>query len=136
MHRILAVCLALTACAVVGANAPETKVVDVGSDFELSPGQTAVIEQGALSLTFVKVNEDSRCPEGVQCVWQGNVATALLVGPATGEKSPVTLHTTLTPHSATSGSYAVVLTGIKPVRKQQDAIPQADYVATFRVTRQ
>jgi hypothetical protein len=139
MHWFLGV-LALSACAVAGTNAPQnlpqTKVVDVGGDFELSPSQTAVLDGGALAITFVKVSEDSRCPEGVQCVWQGDVATALLLGATAGEKTPVTLHTTLTPHSATSGSYSVALTGIKPVRKKDSAIPQADYIATFRVTRQ
>ena len=136
MHRILAVCLAVTACAAVGTNVPDTKVVEVGTDFGLSPGQTAVLEQGALTVTFVKVNEDSRCPEGVVCVWQGNVATALLLGPSTGDKSPATLHTTLSPQSVSSGAYVIALTGIQPVRKQQGNIPQADYIATFRVTRQ
>jgi hypothetical protein len=47
----------------------------------------------------------------------------------------VTLHTTLTPHSASSGSFTVALTGIQPAKKDGN-IPQADYVATFRVTRQ
>jgi hypothetical protein len=136
MFRILAACLALTACTAVGTSAPETKTVDVGSDFELSPGQTAVVEGGAFTVSFVKVNEDSRCPEGVVCVWQGNVATALLVGANANEKTPVTLHTTLTPHSVSSGAYTVALTGIKPARKQQGNIPQAEYIATFRVTRQ
>lgn len=134
MRRLLGV-LALTACAVVGTNAPQTKTVDVGSDFELSPGQTAVVEGGALTVSFVKVNEDSRCPINAVCVWQGNVATALLLGATAGEKTPVTLHTTLTPHAARSGSYTIALTGIQPAKKQGN-IPQADYVATFRVTRQ
>jgi hypothetical protein len=134
MRRVFGV-LALSACAVVGTNAPQTKVVDVGSDFELSPGQTAVVESGGLTVTFVKVNEDSRCPINAVCVWQGNVATALLVGPTTGDKTPVTLHTTLTPHSASSGSFTVALTGIQPAKKDGN-IPQADYVATFRITRQ
>ena len=33
-------------------------------------GETVVL--GDVSITFEKVIEDSRCPEGVQCVWAGN----------------------------------------------------------------
>jgi len=30
------------------------------------------VDLGDVSITFEKVVEDSRCPEGVQCVWAGN----------------------------------------------------------------
>lgn len=121
----------------VGTNAPGTpKAAEIGSDFELSPSQSAVVDGGALRVTFVKVSADSRCPADVQCVWAGDAATALILGSANGETTTATLHTTLTPHSVMSGAYDVALVGVKPAPRQGSTIPQASYVATFRVTRQ
>jgi hypothetical protein len=134
MHRLLAI-LALSACAVVSPNEPETKVVQSGDEFDLSPSQSAVVDAGAVTLTFVKVNEDSRCPTDVQCVWAGDVAAALTVGVAGGEKSATTIHTNIDPKTTIAGAYKVEVVNVKPVRKSNTTIPQESYLVTFRVTR-
>ena len=112
------------------------KAAEVGSDFNLSPSQSAVVDGGALRVTFVKVSEDSRCPIGVQCVWAGDAATALILAPANGETTTPTLHTTLMPHAVASGAYEVTLVGVKPSPQQGSTIPQSSYIATFRIARQ
>jgi hypothetical protein len=43
----------------------------LGQKFTLPVGKTAVIAGESLSITFVEVTADSRCPTGVQCVWVG-----------------------------------------------------------------
>ncbi|MFS8086705.1 MAG: hypothetical protein ACMG6H_13815 [Acidobacteriota bacterium] len=137
----LAFVLYLAACvgsgAAVGTITPGVpKVVEVGSDFDLSPSQSAVIDGGALTVTFVKVSEDSRCPTGVVCIWAGDDVTAMLLGAGESPKTPASLHTTLTPRAVSSGAYVVSLVGVKPAPKQGSTIPQSSYVATFRVTRE
>jgi hypothetical protein len=132
---------AIIACAgsgaAVGSNNPVgTKVVVVDQDFDLAPAGTATIDGGALTLTFDKVAEDSRCSTGVQCIWAGNGAVVLTVGPAGVASYSVTLNTTLTPHAATVGSYQIALVGLKPYPKQGSTIPPASYIATLRITRQ
>jgi hypothetical protein len=42
-----------------------------GQEFTLPIGKTAVIIGEDLSLKFVDVTADSRCPAGVVCVWAG-----------------------------------------------------------------
>jgi hypothetical protein len=135
MHRLLAI-LALSACTVVSANAPEAKVVKAGDEFDLSPSQSAVVDGGAVTLTFVKVNEDSRCPTDVQCVWAGDVAAAITLGVAGGEKSPTTIHTNIDPKTTIAGAYKVEVVNVKPARHSNTTIPQESYVVTFRATRQ
>ena len=138
--RFLVIAMWTLACAgsgaAVGSNNPlGTKVVSVNEDFDLPVGATAEIDGGALSLTFVKVAEDSRCPTGVQCVWAGNGAVALTVAPSTAAMYSVTLHTTLTPNVAVVGPYQVSLVGLKPYPKQGSTIPGGSYIATLRVVK-
>jgi hypothetical protein len=123
--------------AAVGSSPPtSTKVVVLAQDFELTPGQAAVVDGGALTLSFDKVAEDSRCPSDVQCVWAGDGAVALTTStPGTG-RVPVALHTTLTPKTVNAGPYAITLVGLKPYPKQGSKIPQATYVATLQIIRQ
>ena len=134
MHRLLAL-LALSACTLGSANAPNAKVVHAGEEFDLSPSQSAVVDNGAVTLTFVKVNEDSRCAADVQCVWAGDVAAALVVGTAGGEKTSTTIHTNLDPKSTIAGSYKVEVVSVKPARQTNTTIPQENYVVTFRVAK-
>ncbi len=129
------------ACAGSGAavgsnNSSGTKVVAIDQDFGLSQGETAAIDGGALTVNFVKVAEDSRCPTGVQCVWAGNGAASLTIAPSGASKFSVTLNTMLTPRTATASSYSVSLVGLEPYPKQGSTIPAASYIATLRITRQ
>jgi hypothetical protein len=48
--------------------------VNLGQDFSLSLGQTAVIKSENLEVKFEKVLEDSRCATGVVCIWAGRVS--------------------------------------------------------------
>jgi len=121
--------------AIGAAGPPSTQVVAVDRDFELKPGQTARVDGTALTISFVGVTEDSRCPVDVQCVWAGNGAVSLLLTDDTGARSSAILHTTLTPRSVRASGYEIILTGLKPDPKQGSPIPLPNYVATFRVTR-
>ncbi len=47
---------------------------DPGQEFSLSIGQTATIEGENLHIRFEEVVEDSRCPTGATCVWEGRVS--------------------------------------------------------------
>ncbi len=43
------------------------------NEFSLAVGQEAVVEDG-LTIAFVAVNRDSRCPIDATCIWQGEVS--------------------------------------------------------------
>jgi hypothetical protein len=110
-------------------------VVAVDRDFELRAGQTARVEGTGLTVAFVNVPEDSRCPVDVQCVWAGNGAVSLVLTDDTGAKTSVILNTTLSPRSVRLAGYEIALTGLKPDPKQGSPIPLANYVASLRVSR-
>jgi len=48
--------------------------VKLGTPFQIKAGEKAVIESEKLTLRFTNVTEDSRCPEGVRCIWAGQVS--------------------------------------------------------------
>jgi hypothetical protein len=121
--------------AIVASGPSSSDVVSVDRDFELRPGQTARVDGTAVTVSFVGVPEDSRCPVGVQCVWAGNGAVSLVLTDDTGAKTTVALNTTLSPRSVRVSGYEISLTGLKPDPKQGSPIPLANYVATLRITR-
>ena len=49
----------------------------LGQEFTLPVGKTASIEDESLTIRFVEVIADSRCPEGVECVWEGEAQCRL-----------------------------------------------------------
>jgi len=62
----LAILVALAlAVLLVPACKPGKLAVGLGQEFQLSPGQQASITGEDLSIEFVRVTEDSRCPTGV-----------------------------------------------------------------------
>ena len=46
----------------------------LGQEFALSIGQVVFIQDEELSVRFTSVTEDSRCPRGATCVWEGRVS--------------------------------------------------------------
>ncbi len=49
----------------------------LGEEFSLRIGQSVAITGEDLEIRFVEVSEDSRCPKGVTCVWEGRVSTVV-----------------------------------------------------------
>ncbi len=49
----------------------------LGQEFNLSIGQSAQIEGENLQVRFGEVLEDSRCPTGATCIWEGRVSLAV-----------------------------------------------------------
>jgi len=53
--------------------------ISLGQEFTLPVGSTAAISGEDLSLKFIEVTTDSRCPTGVVCVWAGEAKCRMLV---------------------------------------------------------
>ena len=57
---------------------PEYSVLaQPGVEFSLPLGQTALIRGAELYITFIEVVNDSRCPQGAQCIWAGRVTVRI-----------------------------------------------------------
>jgi hypothetical protein len=84
---------------------------------------------------FVSVPEDSRCPEGAQCVWAGDATVRLAVREEGGRELPVELHTSVPPTEVVLGDHLLELRGLLPLPRAGQTIPAREYVVTLRVHR-
>ncbi len=82
-----------------GSESPHRNSVPVklwgDGPIRLAVGESVMIEQAGLLLTFVEVDGDSRCPLSVHCFWEG-VALVVIHAESTdsGRQEKITLHTT------------------------------------------
>jgi hypothetical protein len=53
--------------------------VSLNDEFSLAIGQTAELQEEQLTIKFEGIQEDSRCPRGATCIWQGRVSCVLQV---------------------------------------------------------
>lgn len=60
-------------------------------EVSLGVGETHTSPEGP-RITFVRVAEDSRCPTGVTCIWEGDALVELEIRGEDGGAETVTLH--------------------------------------------
>ncbi len=114
---------------------PAAPVTDVryrlGEAFTLTVGTTATFKDEPLQLRFINVPADSRCPEGVVCVWAGDAAVRIQF-----TESVDTLHTMHIPSEVTRGAYTVRMLQLDPYPKHGVPRDTSAYAARFVVTKQ
>ncbi|MGK5555736.1 hypothetical protein ACSNOI_29375 [Actinomadura kijaniata] len=129
----LALPVALLACGPADAGR-RGDTVGEGRTFTLAPGGTARLEGADLAVTFTRVSQDSRCPRGVQCVWEGDVTVdveAVTGGKATAHR----LNLNREPTGVTVAGHDLRLVAIRPDRVAGRPVPAGDYRADFTLTR-
>jgi len=98
----------------------------------LRPGQQKKAGGGTITIKFVSVVEDSRCPPQSACVWAGNAKIQVLIYDRHG-KETVTMNTNTGNHGDQYGGWAINLVSLTP--KQSGGIKQSGYRATFSISR-
>jgi len=58
----------------LGSYACSNDGFSIGEEFYLRIGESASIRGEDLQVRFLDVTEDSRCPKGVTCIWEGRVS--------------------------------------------------------------
>ena len=112
-----------------------------------SDSQIVILKQGQSThlpqhpddaLSFINVPQDSRCPTGAQCVWEGDGTVILaMLTTGTSDTTRIELHTSS--KFATQATYKdlnIRLQKLDPYPQQGAKIEPADYVATLAITRQ
>ena len=125
--------LALTTCLLfLPACSPAAQTLRPGQ-LNLKPGESASSPDGSVTITFVEVVQDSRCPSDVECVWAGNIQVLIEVHQGT-ELQQYTL--TLPPLEGdtsvfTLADYTIELKDVQPYPVSTDPIDLADYTITL-----
>ena len=117
---IITAMLILGLAAVVPAQKGETMTLRVG--------QKRSAGKGDIKIKFVRVAEDSRCPEKSACVWAGNAKVEVVISNRRGS-STVTMNTDTGNHGDQYGGWAVNLVSL--THKQTGKMRQSEYRAVF-----
>ena len=101
--------------------------------FSLKVNQTASAPAN-ISIKFLNVTGDSRCPSGVTCIWQGDVTTAVNVMTSNQNLGNFNLINGLGDKNATvqiASGYFLQLVKVEPYPSNGAHIPFSNYTATF-----
>jgi hypothetical protein len=101
----------LVACR--GAALSPASEIALGDPAQLTVGQSVAV-RGTLLHLHLDAISDSRCPLGVQCIWQGEAATVLTLTGA-GITRTDTLKLNSTPKTVTYGDYRIALLDVLPI---------------------
>lgn len=102
----------------------------------LALGQSVASADGSVTITFVEILEDSRCPADAMCVWQGNVKVLIEVSQGTeAQQFTLTLGELLEGdvNSITVGDSTVTLTQVDPYPLASQPADPADYRITINI---
>lgn len=134
--------LAMAACAhedTLGTNDEVTVERDVVLDqeFTMEVGDMVRVEGTHLLIHFLSVPEDSRCPTGVTCVWEGDAEVLLELSSDNAEFAPQqrTLHTSLEPRSVSFMGVVIRLVEVAPYPSANERIDPASYTVRLIATR-
>lgn len=108
----------------------------LGRAFDLRVGERVIMRKTRLSLRFLPVRDDSRCPSDVTCVWAGNARVQLLATNGRETKT-ITLNSNISAPSPADGSFAgytVKLVNLNPYPLSKRRIAPGGYVVRLVVT--
>jgi len=109
---------------------------NLDSEFVLQVNQSAEIKSEDITVTFLNVTSDSRCPSDVTCIWQGQAGIEL--GVQKGEEvSTVNLSIggDSSPEESIFDSYLIQLVDLSPYPISTKNIQPEDYTAAIKITK-
>jgi len=97
-------------------------------------GHSKTSATGKITVKFVSVEEDSRCPEGTQCIWAGNARVKITL--AKGKKAAKTfmLNSTTQPNTITFEGYDITFVDLEPHRTMSKVAVRSQQL-TVSITR-
>jgi hypothetical protein len=113
----------------------KAEVMRLGQEFELKINQETAIEGEGLAVVFESVLEDSRCPEGVDCIWSGNAKIRIRSSKQKHALAPIELNTDVGPKSSSYLDYEIRLVALKPRPKADKPVQSNEYKATLIITK-
>ncbi len=104
-------------------------------ELTLRPGQKGSAARGKVSVRFVLLAEDSRCPAGVACIWAGNAKVKVEVTIRRRAKKAFELNTGVEPRSVEFDGYRFKLIDVTPRPGEKATGPHAVPKVRISVTK-
>jgi hypothetical protein len=107
--------------------------IGLGQEQQLAPGES--VQVGGLRVTFTRVENDSRCPVDVVCVWEGDALVKLELSAPPQDAETRELHTAggAGVRETTFGQFSIELVRLLPTTHSQQPIPAQDYRVVLKV---
>ena len=122
------------ALALVAACVTAPRPSGLEGDLRLALGGSATVGRDGLTVRFVSVVDDSRCPTNVQCVRAGEAKVQLsLRAPGAGDDAVILATEGGQPRFATFAGYEIHLIALDPPRRSD--VPNPAYRVTLRFSR-
>jgi hypothetical protein len=88
-----------------------------------------------ISILLDSVTQDSRCPTGVECFWEGNAAARFIFA-VNNDSTKFSLNTASSfRRDTTIAGFKIKLLELKPYPQYLHPIKQEDYIAEIRITK-
>jgi len=114
-----------------GATLAPAQEIVLGEPVQLTIGESVAVRGTPLHI-YLNAISDSRCPIGVQCIWQGEAATVLTITGA-GTARPDTLKLNTAPKTVMYGDYRVTLVDVLPLPRASQENAQKSATITVSV---
>jgi hypothetical protein len=118
------IAVALAACGRGGA-------ATLNEPIQLAPGEWANFATEKLEVQFAGIDEDSRCPNDVTCVWAGEVVVRLTLRRDSRNKEVSVKET----QGLAVDGYTISILQVLPPRASSGPLAPADYRVTLKITR-
>lgn len=130
MKKLLIIVFALI---VAGCAFPSDSSGAVENELMLRYGESKSLPGKDIRITFDKVLEDSRCPEGVTCVWEGNakIRLSLLLERDILSVGALNSNRKIDPDSLVFAGYTIRIKSLDPYPIDGVAIDSSDYRVTL-----
>lgn len=96
-------------------------------------GNSARVDMLGMTIKFVEVLEDSRCPEGAQCIWAGQARVKIQVDRYHKTLAVFVLTLNEGKNSARYGDRTITFKSLEPYPKVDKPTDPKTYAATFTV---
>ena len=101
----------------------------------LRAGNQKTAKSSRLKVKFVAVTEDSRCPMGAMCIWEGNARIKVEITGRHEKTRTVEFNTTMGPKEFTVTGWTITLDSLTPMRRAGHTDEPLLYRAKFTITR-
>ncbi len=102
---------------------------------EVPMGETRLLDEERLAITFARVLDDSRCPQAVQCVTAGNAVVGLILQERGEATRMVELNTHTGRRTVSHEGYVISVTDLRPLPVAGDSTPAPGTVVRLHVVR-
>jgi len=102
-------------------------------EIAVSVGEKGCSKTASIEVEFIRVVEDSRCPEGVDCIWAGRAVIEVRAVMDGISSETVNLASDGGAKSFEFGGYRIFFEKLEPYPKEGEAIGEGAYKAWFKL---